>query len=642
MATDPQTLLSDSTCLQCSLTSGLMAIAETGVTGTVAQQVIDSGGLPSAQCPIPTGLTTTWNAGTNQLDITWDTPPAGIVDTEISYSTNGLPFVKVAFLIAAPGTSYSLGGFTAGDQVCVRIRAHCTAGISFYTASVCLTVPTLLKGLTGLWKFDESGGSGVNRLDSIDSADWIPSALGGTFSGPVGVINNSFLMPAVNGGATNSTSANFNIGAGVSFTVALWFSPNGDPNGIPIVGKWHTSNDALRDFWLGASAANANPRLTVRQTDNTTVTVTATAAFRANPLWNFLACGFDAALQEIWIEFNGGTRVTQACTSVRATAALATLGKFDGGVTYIAGRWDEMGLWKRSLSASEVATLYQVGSGLAYPWSGSRGSQVAANWSAQVVANGGATPSGTTVAALETLVDDIVGAGFWMEKVIALNPIAPDSLIAATTPIYQNSNNAIAPTGNQPWTNNGFVAGDLSVNGLQGDGTSYMNTGINTQNLFANNGSFTIYVVSGNNNIERELGSWAPTTGFSLMLNGGNAIYDHSYAAAAGRISDAQALFSGYLSGSRVANNDQRLYKARSNFAHAQIGATNVNVVADERVTINKVFYFMANNNNGVTQNPSTKLVSFVLIGKGLTAAESQALFSAVQAFRQTLGGGFV
>ena len=101
----------------------------------------------------------------------------------------------------------------------------------------------------------------------------------------------------------------------------------------------------------------------------------------------------------------------------------------------------------------------------------------AANWLTRVVANGGALPSNTTLNATSDFCYSLDTAGL-TSLIIAVNTFVPDNLIASITPLIKNA-------GNDPWTNNNFVAGDLNMDGLKGNGSNkYLATGLNPSVVF--------------------------------------------------------------------------------------------------------------------------------------------------------------
>src|SRR5688572_20820326 len=92
------------------------------------------------------------------------------------------------------------------------------------------------------------------------------------------------------------------------------------------------------------------------------------------------------------------------------------------------------------------------------------------DWSTRVIANGGTIPSQSTIKCMENLRVTLIAQGI-TNKIYSLCVMVPDSVIAAATPLFIHK-------GYPMWTNN-FVSGDLTVEGLKGDGTSKaMDTGV--------------------------------------------------------------------------------------------------------------------------------------------------------------------
>ena len=93
------------------------------------------------------------------------------------------------------------------------------------------------------------------------------------------------------------------------------------------------------------------------------------------------------------------------------------------------------------------------------------------DWARRVVANGGAFPSQNTINAMETLRLGVIAAGL-DTSISSMLVLVPDSAIAASTPLFVG-------IGLDPWTNHGFVDGDLTVEGMKGNGSSkYLDSGI--------------------------------------------------------------------------------------------------------------------------------------------------------------------
>lgn len=264
------------------------------------------------------------------------------------------------------------------------------------------------------------------------------------------------------------------------------------------------------------------------------------------------------------------------------------------------------------------------------------GDLYSAAWGERVVTNGGARPSQTTIDAAAVFYNAISTAGL-LAKIKTLNIYAPDSLTAAITPL-------IPGLGSDPWTNSGFVAGDLTVDGLKGNGSKYLDTGVDPLTAFAsdNVGGISYYHLGPVAGTEIECGSSNATGGNCILLwaQFAGTTYWQCYAnAGGGVISYADPLFTGFLSGNRTAANNTKIYAANSVTVFAQKASGGGNL-GNRPIVGTMVAH--GYNNNGVKTASSTKRISFLCIHDGFTSAEAEDLYDAVQALRTALGGGFV
>jgi hypothetical protein len=257
------------------------------------------------------------------------------------------------------------------------------------------------------------------------------------------------------------------------------------------------------------------------------------------------------------------------------------------------------------------------------------------NWAGRVVAHGGTNVSLWTQKAVSTFCYGLDAYGL-TSKMIAVNCMVPDNLIAVTTPL-------IVGSGSDPWVNTGFVTGDVTINGLVGADNKYFRTGLIPSVIYGsvNEGGLTFYCyASPNNGPEREIAS-TPAGGSSSALlvdYQGNTYFDAYTDGGSGRINLATPTPLAFYSGSRTDSTHEYLYYATSSLAFARIagpgGAPGASLPAIE-------YYVMAMNNNGAPANYTHKTGSFVAIHHGLTATETEELYTLVQAMRITLGGGW-
>jgi hypothetical protein len=267
---------------------------------------------------------------------------------------------------------------------------------------------------------------------------------------------------------------------------------------------------------------------------------------------------------------------------------------------------------------------------------------VVKNWVTRVVAHGGATPSGGTQLAFAAFYKALSDNNL-LPKMKVVMPMAPDSLTACLTPFLNPA------LGADPWINHSFVSGDLTVNGLIGNGsTKYLDTGVVPRGAFANNadGGLTVYAAAnGNNNTETDLYcSNAPSQTMGTNVSqGGTAICDmYTQTPGSGRISASNSAFVGYVSGNRGALGGgvlQAIYKANSSGGHSTLVSSTTSS-GGSLPTLN--LFAFADNNVGSPILLSSKRCSFFAIHSGLTALDSSNFYTAIQALRTALGGGFV
>lgn len=264
---------------------------------------------------------------------------------------------------------------------------------------------------------------------------------------------------------------------------------------------------------------------------------------------------------------------------------------------------------------------------------------ITSDWVTRVVAAGGATPSGATQTALTTFMNGLVTDSIYtsMKGVCCF---VPDSLIASITPLIKG-------TGISPWTNHSFVLGDLSLNGLKGNGSSkYLDTGILPNPTFAsdNDGALTVYNYSASTSGIIDLGcegSAFNVNSFHLYApwSDGN-IYSDIYGAGTGRIAVAYPAATGFVSSNRTASNAHAVYKGSSNFPHSTL--VTGSGVSDQTRSSTRSVYCFGSNANGTPAGFSNRRMSFAAVHGGLSSGQSANLFTRVHQMRKDLHGGYV
>lgn len=269
------------------------------------------------------------------------------------------------------------------------------------------------------------------------------------------------------------------------------------------------------------------------------------------------------------------------------------------------------------------------------------------DWALRVVANGGAMPSQNTIQAMETLRLGCISAGL-TNKIYSLCVFVPDSVIASATPLFLHK-------GYPMWTNN-FVIGDLSVNGLKGDGTSKaMDTGCMAKALASGGVSDTSDGSRGLTVIVTE--SQNATDGVPIGYKDANDVRMLELAVGIGRITswitmtDGNALYElhtndvgrvGYISGNtwNDSNTNVSVYVASPLEAHKLIATKTIPSNGGDATATDNTISVFAEKHGTTNRFYSAQRLSLAMVHEGLTAAESETLWSLFLACRQTLGGG--
>jgi hypothetical protein len=262
-------------------------------------------------------------------------------------------------------------------------------------------------------------------------------------------------------------------------------------------------------------------------------------------------------------------------------------------------------------------------------------------WSRKVALFGGAAPSTTTSNALRTFYSALDTDGT-LYKAVAYNAMVPDSLTACLVPLIWQSGNPI-------WTNINFGATNLSVNGLQGNGSSkylqaYVTNGWNARGWNNNSAGFSVLLWAnpdtGGNGI---VGSAQATDQMGLFSFGGTGLFRcwKTTGVNADFVSaSVSPQTNGWLCGSRTANNAIAMYKARGDQVHTLVtNATGASTAPGAALLATGSFAF-ALNNGGTPAAYSPATMSFIGFHSGMTQTENSNLYVRVSTLRTALGGG--
>lgn len=272
-------------------------------------------------------------------------------------------------------------------------------------------------------------------------------------------------------------------------------------------------------------------------------------------------------------------------------------------------------------------------------------------WVAQVVANGGAQPSDSTITNMKTFETGITGQTYF-SKIKEASLMVPDSAIAACTPFIRTKGAVLwtlagaGPTGPGTTPALGFMA--VGANGWRSD-LCYQIGGATSNatpaTIFSSdyNVGLTVYQCLFDNAHGPEgtqIGTFDSVNAFvSYALFGGNTGFACWSPGGADQMSQAWNGKYGYYSFNCSGAARRDIYFANSTNPHSDIDISVAAVLRNRATTA-----LLANgwNNNGVASPSASNWYSFLCVNEAFTATESADLFTKIQAFRVALGTGFI
>lgn len=217
---------------------------------------------------------------------------------------------------------------------------------------------SLLTNLIGYWKLDEASGS---RADSTSNVLTLTDI--NTVTQAVGKIGNAGQFTHANSEYLTRVNHAAFAHTGNALTASCWVYLDSE-NGVfwTALGKYASgkfeycfqrdSVDGKIKFYASLNGASSTPAI------GTVLSVGA---------WHHLIGWFDGSTVNIQID--GGTATSAALVgTIFDSDGDFSIGSLGGlGTTHVDGRIDEVGLWNRTLTVPERATLYNSGAGVTYP-----------------------------------------------------------------------------------------------------------------------------------------------------------------------------------------------------------------------------------------------------------------------------------
>ena len=219
----------------------------------------------------------------------------------------------------------------------------------------------LLTNLVSYWKLDEASG---NAADSVGSNT---------------LTNNNTITYAAakinNGASLNGSNQYFNsAAAGLQITgdltYAMWVKPTVQLNRLSLLNTYATAGNGLGVITTLEDISGVLKMRFANYISGSNKDYTSTATV-ASGSWSHIAFVYHASAGQVEFYVNGTSLDSPTGFPTSITSVSSMIFGNDGNLgtgNWYLGMVDEVGIWSRALTSTEIASLYNGGAGLAYPF----------------------------------------------------------------------------------------------------------------------------------------------------------------------------------------------------------------------------------------------------------------------------------
>lgn len=225
--------------------------------------------------------------------------------------------------------------------------------------------------LVSYWKLDETSGTRADAHASNNLTD------NNTVTYGTGIINNGASFASATSeylSIADASQSGLDLSGDCSFSFWFNIASIGSSVNMPIINK-HGFTGTTRGYsvYLVSESGTRKIRMNISNAAGTSYEIKyVTYSWPLGSLAHCV-CIFDATAKTFEVYINGTSVGTSAAFSNGAiynNSQPFEIGTADAGVDgYLNGILDEVGVWSRKLTSAEVTSLYNSGSGLAYPFS---------------------------------------------------------------------------------------------------------------------------------------------------------------------------------------------------------------------------------------------------------------------------------
>lgn len=217
---------------------------------------------------------------------------------------------------------------------------------------------SLATGLQAYWDFQEASGTRYDLVGSKDLTD------NNTVTSAAGKIGNAADFEADNSEYfTTTDAAAVRIDDG--WSISCWFYlESAHPSGNGWSRILHYQRSGENGVGCGVYNDGATPKFAVMTGSGSFGHTLGSGNTINTGQWYHVVVYFNGASTKVYI--NGAAADTYSCNAITAPNTTFHIGRDHAGSQHWDGLIEEFGIWNRELTSSDVASLYNSGSGIAY------------------------------------------------------------------------------------------------------------------------------------------------------------------------------------------------------------------------------------------------------------------------------------
>lgn len=227
-----------------------------------------------------------------------------------------------------------------------------------------LTIPlstaALTDGLLRAFTFDNAFSNSTYTISQV--GDGNGTVMGGALNGTDCLINECYTFDGVNDAIDLGTSAQ--LRKSKNFSISLWANRSAATSGMFIIGR---ANLSARDWWIWLGSGDSNTGNKWEATATTYTFIGNTTNDAPQSVWTHLVMTVNDTDASFWV--NGTLIRTAPLAAGITTVAVNTfIGMALVGGSNWTGQIDELYIYNRSITSSEIGQLYNNGTGSQYPF----------------------------------------------------------------------------------------------------------------------------------------------------------------------------------------------------------------------------------------------------------------------------------